>query len=89
MLWHPILSLTSHFPAARRAEEPSRAQTMSDVHDNPDHHLFRAAALRALVASGVVFEMLSPDQAARIAPDPRGNPAAFRAISIEFTPASA
>ena len=37
---------------------------LGEVHDNPDHHLWQAEALSALAPAAVVFEMLSPDQAA-------------------------
>lgn len=42
---------------------------LGEVHDNPAHHLWQAEALRALAPAAVVFEMLSPDQAARVTPD--------------------
>nr|WP_238547982.1 ChaN family lipoprotein [Meridianimarinicoccus roseus] len=37
---------------------------LGEVHDNPQHHLNQAAALRALKPAAVVFEMLGPEQAA-------------------------
>lgn len=37
---------------------------LGEVHDNPIHHQNQAAALRALKPKAVVFEMLSPEQAA-------------------------
>lgn len=39
-----------------------------EVHDNPVHHAHQAIAVDALKPSAVVFEMLSPDQAARVTP---------------------
>ncbi len=42
---------------------------LGEVHDNPAHHLWQAEALGALAPAAVVFEMLTPDQAARITPD--------------------
>ncbi|NNK77697.1 MAG: ChaN family lipoprotein [Litoreibacter sp.] len=37
---------------------------IGEVHDNPVHHENQAAAIAALAPSAVVFEMLSPEQAA-------------------------
>ncbi|WP_208016201.1 ChaN family lipoprotein [Meridianimarinicoccus aquatilis] len=37
---------------------------LGEVHDNPRHHLNQALALRAIEPAAVVFEMLSPEQAA-------------------------
>ena len=42
---------------------------LGEVHDNPAHHLWQAEVLRAFGPAAVVFEMLTPDQAARISPD--------------------
>ncbi|KFE36734.1 ChaN family lipoprotein [Thioclava atlantica] len=41
---------------------------LGEVHDNPQHHLNQARAIRALSPKAVVFEMLSPEQAARVTP---------------------
>ena len=41
---------------------------LGEVHDNPVHHAHQAIAVEALDPSAVVFEMLSPDQAARVTP---------------------
>jgi uncharacterized iron-regulated protein len=38
------------------------------VHDNPLHHVNQAAAVAALAPTALVFEMLTPDQAARVTP---------------------
>ena len=42
---------------------------LGEVHDNPAHHLWQAEALDALSPAAVVFEMLTPDQAAEITPE--------------------
>jgi uncharacterized iron-regulated protein len=39
---------------------------LGEVHDNPIHHAHQAEALRALRPAAVVFEMLTPEQAARV-----------------------
>ncbi|MEM6619067.1 MAG: ChaN family lipoprotein [Pseudomonadota bacterium] len=40
---------------------------LGEVHDNPHHHRLQAQAISALRPTAVVFEMLSPEQAARVA----------------------
>lgn len=47
---------------------------LGEVHDNPAHHLWQAEAIAALTPSAVVFEMLTPAQAARITGDLRETP---------------
>ena len=39
---------------------------LGEVHDNPFHHAHQAEAVRALHPAAVVFEMLTPEQAARV-----------------------
>ncbi|WP_428546684.1 ChaN family lipoprotein [Profundibacter sp.] len=48
---------------------PADVYVLGEVHDNPLHHLGQARAIRAVKPKAVVFEMLSPEQAARITPD--------------------
>lgn len=43
---------------------PAGVVILGEVHDNPAHHLNQARALAALKPTAVVFEMLSPEQAA-------------------------
>ncbi|MDV7271788.1 ChaN family lipoprotein [Thioclava sp. A2] len=50
---------------------------LGEVHDNPIHHLNQAAAIRALKPKALVFEMLTPDQAAQITPALRKDPKAL------------
>ncbi|MCV3271429.1 ChaN family lipoprotein [Roseobacter sinensis] len=55
---------------------PEAAQTadvlfIGEQHDNPAHHTLQAAWTRALAPTALVFEMLTPDQAARITPQLR------------------
>lgn len=39
---------------------------LGEIHDNPTHHENQALAIRSIFPSAVVFEMFSPEQAARI-----------------------
>lgn len=50
---------------------------LGEVHDNAIHHDHQAAAVAALSPTALVFEMLSPDQAARVTPELRGDAAAL------------
>lgn len=42
---------------------------LGEVHDNPAHHANQAKAAQALAPAAIVFEMLTPSQAAKITPD--------------------
>jgi uncharacterized iron-regulated protein len=42
---------------------------LGETHDNAQHHLAQAEAIRALKPAAVVFEMLNAQQAAKITPD--------------------
>ncbi len=48
--------------------QPHDVVLLGEIHDNPWHHRGQARAIRALHPKAVVFEMLSPEQAARITP---------------------
>ncbi|KEO57393.1 hypothetical protein DT23_04815 [Thioclava indica] len=70
-----LLSLTLISPA--HAEEISADAldhitgdivVLGEIHDNPTHHLNQARAVAAIKPKAVVFEMLSPEQAAKITP---------------------
>ena len=52
---------------------------LGEVHDNGAHHLGQAAALAGINPSAVVFEMLSPKQAALITPEVLQDQAALAA----------
>ncbi len=56
---------------------------LGEVHDNPAHHVWQGEILAALTPAAVVFEMLSPGQAARITPDLRGDPDAM-GVAVEW-----
>ncbi len=51
---------------------------LGEVHDNPDHHRNQALAVAAVAPRALVFEMLTPAQAARMPQDP-GDRAAVEA----------
>lgn len=44
---------------------------LGEVHDNADHHRIQAEMVAAMQPAALVFEMLTPDQAARITPELR------------------
>lgn len=47
---------------------------IGEVHDNPVHHQNQALAVAAILPSALVFEMLTPDQAARVTAANRADP---------------
>lgn len=59
---------------------PAGVVILGEVHDNPIHHQNQAMALRALKPKAVVFEMLSPEQAAVV--NDSGLKAAELAVAI-------
>ncbi len=50
---------------------------LGEVHDNPAHHAEQAARVAAMGPAAIVFEMLTPQQAARITPDLIADPDAM------------
>jgi len=52
---------------------------LGEVHDNPAHHQLQARAVAAQGPAALVFEMLTPEQAARATPNLRADPAALGA----------
>jgi len=63
---------TSAYAAAQ--PETSDIVILGEVHDNPAHHATQAEWTARLAPSAIVFEMLTPDQAAQITADNRGDP---------------
>jgi len=53
---------------------------MGEFHDNPDHHAEQARAARAISPAAVVYEMLTPDEAAALAEVPRDRSAMIDAV---------
>ncbi|SOC01877.1 ChaN family lipoprotein [Rhodobacter maris] len=56
------------------AEAP-QVLVLGEIHDNPGHHQNQAAAVAALAPKALVFEMLSPEQAAKVTPELIAQPA--------------
>ncbi len=52
---------------------------LGEVHGNPVHHAQQAAAVAAIAPSALVFEMLTPQQAARVTRDLIADPSALAA----------
>jgi uncharacterized iron-regulated protein len=50
---------------------------LGEVHDNPHHHARQAALVAEVKPAALVFEMLTPEQAARVTPALRGDAAAL------------
>lgn len=59
-------------PDALDALPPADLVILGEVHDNSVHHIHQARAVAALRPKAIVFEMLTPEQAARATPDVRG-----------------
>jgi uncharacterized iron-regulated protein len=64
-------------PSDLAALPPTDVVILGEIHDNPAHHANQAAAVAALQPKALVFEMLTPEQAARITPANRGDAAAL------------
>lgn len=67
----------------RFAGLPVDVVILGEVHDNPAHHAKQASILRELAPKAVIFEMLTPEEAAQLAGVPRKE-AAMAAASAEF-----
>lgn len=52
---------------------------IGEVHDNPGHHAEQAARVAAIQPAALVFEMLTPEQAAAVTPADRASEDALRA----------
>ena len=64
-------------PGDLSALPPAQVVVLGEVHDNPLHHANQAAAVAALAPGALVFEMLTPDQAALVTPLSIGDAAAL------------
>ena len=56
---------------------PANVVILGEVHDNPTHHANQAQAVAALAPRALVFEMLTPEQAAIATPALRADPVAL------------
>ncbi|TDX27094.1 ChaN family lipoprotein [Rhodovulum visakhapatnamense] len=55
-------------PAAFASLPAADVVVLGETHDNPDQHANQAAAVKALAPRALVFEMLTPEQAAKVTP---------------------
>lgn len=74
---------TQAMEALRFAGLPVDVLILGEVHDNPAHHTKQASILRELAPKAVIFEMLTPEEAAQLAGVSR-TAAAMTAASAEF-----
>jgi uncharacterized iron-regulated protein len=82
-----LLAVTLAAPLSSAEIEPGALDALPDadvvilgeVHDNPEHHRNQARAVAAIRPAALVFEMLTPEQAARAAGTPRDDAAALEA----------
>lgn len=76
----PLLLAT---PAWADVSEAQGAQVvfLGEQHDNPGHHAVQAEWVAALTPTALVFEMLTPENAAQISGDIRDDPAAIAAAT--------
>ncbi len=66
-------------PEALDALPAADVVILGEVHDNPAHHANQARAVAAIAPRALVFEMLTPQQAAQAAGVPRDDAAALEA----------
>lgn len=78
MRLRPLLAAL-FLPAAALAQDGADIAVLGEIHDNPAHHLHQAELVAALDPAAVVFEMLTPDQAAAIEGVDRGDAEALAA----------
>lgn len=73
MRWHLVLALAVATPSLAEVVPPSDADVylLGEIHDNPDHHREQARLVARIGPGTVVWEMLSPEQAALVPADPR------------------
>lgn len=76
-----IILLAAPFAAVASAPTPAARNAavvlLGEVHDNPAHHQTQAEWVAALRPAALVFEMLTPEQAAAATPALRGDAAAL------------
>lgn len=63
-----VIAICAALPGAAQDVE-----ILGEIHDNPTHHARQAAEVAELQPAAIVFEMLTPAQAARITPELRGD----------------
>jgi len=68
-------------PQVPQAAKDAQIVWLGEVHDNPAHHAQQARWVAALTPRALVFEMLTPDQAAAAAVVPRDDAVALAAAT--------
>ncbi len=72
LLWSAGPGQASEISSAELDRLPqAQVYLLGEVHDNPVHHENQARAVAALEPTALVFEMLTPEQAARVTPETR------------------
>ena len=66
---------------ADRAHAGHDVYVLGEVHDNPEHHAVQARFVSEASPTAVVFEMLTPDEAASLGPVPRESGAMAAAVA--------
>ncbi len=74
-----LLLLCLASPLAAQDASDARIVILGEIHDNPDHHETQADWTARIAPTALVFEMLTPDQAARVTPENRGDAQALGA----------
>lgn len=77
--------LVAPFSVQGASDVPETARTaqiifLGEQHDNPDHHAVQAAWVAALAPRALVFEMLTPEQAALVTPQNRVDAVGLEAV---------
>lgn len=79
LLWATPLTAEQISAADFARLDAADVVVLGEVHDNPEHHANQARALAALAPKAIVFEMLTPEQAATVPAD-RSNMRGLEAI---------
>lgn len=66
--WPAVVAATPEAQAPPQALAGAAIVVLGEQHDNPAHHARQAELVAALQPSALVFEMLTPEQAARVTP---------------------
>lgn len=67
-------------PDAFATLPPADVVILGETHDNPIQHAHQARAVETLAPAALVFEMLTPEQAAKVTPDLRGDAEALAEV---------
>ncbi|MFK7869297.1 MAG: ChaN family lipoprotein [Roseobacter sp.] len=75
-----LLAAPFAFAAPPQAARDADVVFLGELHDNPHHHQTQAEWVAALAPSALVFEMLTPEAAARITPENRTTEASLGGV---------